>query len=75
MIQLFQGERFLDGLQPKDYKVQIGAALCANIDVFSNLIVCDPPPKRPDVDTADYIGTNRIPVKVDYNVSIPLSSC
>ena len=56
----------LGGIKEDAYTVKIGVASCENMTVFSNLIVCEPPRKRPEVAPEDYIGYNRIPVKVCF---------
>ena len=38
--------------------------MCANTEVQTNLIVCEPPRRRPKVAPEDDVGFNRIPVKV-----------
>ena len=54
----------LKGLLPSAYTVLIGDSVCGNIDVQDNVITCEPPTTRPQVSAGDYVGNNKIPVKV-----------
>ena len=58
----------IQGVPAQTYKVMLGAASCKNMLVYDNLIVCEPPLKRPEVPPAEYDGYNRIPVKVDVYI-------
>ena len=67
----------LKGLRQDAYLVTIGEVVCANIDVQDNIITCEPPTTRPQVSADDFVGDNRIPVKVsiamhcsDVNINI-----
>ena len=53
----------LGGLRKQDYTVMIGAAVCGNIDVQANLIVCEPPQTQPRI-PEELKDDNRIGVKV-----------
>ena len=59
-----QGEHIIGGIRKDGYTVIIGEDFCSNTVVMFNLIVCEPPKKRPQVQPEDDVGYNKIPVKV-----------